>query len=39
MVLGVISILYSMGLGGIMLVVARQFTNLILRRVGVDFVL
>lgn len=37
MVLGVISILYSMGLGGIMLPIARQTTNLVLRRVGVDF--
>ena len=39
MVLGVISIMYSMGLGGVMFMVARQTTNLILRRVGVDFVL
>lgn len=36
MVLGVISIMYSMGLGGVMFMVARQTTNLILRRVGVD---
>ena len=38
-VLGFVSILYSMGLGGVMLVVIRQSANLILRRVGIDFLL
>ena len=38
-ILGFVSILYSMGLGGVMLVVIRQSANLILRRVGIDFLL
>lgn len=37
MVLGFISILYSMGLGGVLLPLFRQTTNLILRRAGLDF--
>mmetsp|Transcript_45372 Transcript_45372/g.33152 ORF Transcript_45372/g.33152 Transcript_45372/m.33152 type:complete len:114 (-) Transcript_45372:27-368(-) len=37
MVFGVISMLYAMGLGGVMLPLARQSINLALRRVNVNF--
>lgn len=38
-VLSIIIMLYSMGLGGIMWPVFRQTVNLVLRRVGLDFVI
>jgi hypothetical protein len=37
MIGGVISILFSMGLGPVIKPVFRQTTNLVLGRVGVDF--
>lgn len=39
MVLSVVAMLYSMGLGGIMFPLFRQSVNLVLRRVGLDFVI
>lgn len=39
MILGVIAMLYSMGLGTIIFPIFRQSVNLILRRAGVDFVI
>ena len=39
MILGVVAMLYSMGLGGILFPVFRQSVNMILRRAGVDFVI
>jgi hypothetical protein len=38
-VVGIISLLYSMGLGGIMLPVFRQTVNMVLRRAGLDFII
>jgi hypothetical protein len=39
LILGGISMLYSMGLGGIMFPVFRQTVNLLLRRFNIDFVI